>query len=72
MNGFLDLHRTYGRTNERDLIGPNRSTGDQKWPNFDQIGSIFGQFRTFPVYEVCDFLKEDHENKFHTKILKDL
>ena len=23
--------RTDGRTNERDLIGPNRSAGDQKW-----------------------------------------
>ena len=38
MNGFLDLHRTHertdGRTDERtnggDLIGPNRSAGDQK------------------------------------------
>ena len=30
MNGFLDLHRTDGRTNGGDLIGPNRSAGDQK------------------------------------------
>ena len=38
MNGFRDLHRTHarthalthGRTHERELIGPNRSAGDQK------------------------------------------
>ena len=30
MNGSRDLHRTDARTNERELIGPNRSAGDQK------------------------------------------
>ena len=46
MNGFLDLHRTdertYGRTNERDLIGPNRSAGDQKSTKFNQE---FGRYK---------------------------
>ena len=45
MNGFRDLHRTYARTDKRELIGPNRSAGDQKWPNMAKIGRFWPKSR---------------------------
>ena len=46
MNGFLDLHRTdertNGRTNERDLIGPNAPRGTKNGQKWQKL-AIFGQ-----------------------------
>ena len=42
MNSFWDLHQTHGRTHEHELIGPNRSTGDQKLWRFI---AAFGRYR---------------------------
>ena len=42
MNGFLDLFRTDERTDGGDLIGPNRSAGDQKLGRFIVA---FGSYR---------------------------